>query len=182
MVIPCQELKRCYMKKIKKENIQPYYFVDEFGQIYSNYRNKLKKLKYSVDKDGYFNVSLQLKNGKRNSFRVNRLVALTYLDNPHNFPVVNHKDNNKQNNKVDNLEWCSISYNTSEGYKNKNYHYKRKVKSIHLITKEEKIFNSVKECADFFKITYYDVSKIANGKDKIRKSGKIAFLNFIFID
>ncbi|MEX0598199.1 MAG: NUMOD4 domain-containing protein [Candidatus Paceibacterota bacterium] len=56
--------------------------------------------------NGYKTVSL---NGKR--FRVHRLVASAFLENPHNHPVVNHKDKIRDNNNVDNLEWCTYKYN-----------------------------------------------------------------------
>lgn len=59
---------------------------------------------------GYLIVSI-LVDGKCIKKRVNRLVAQTFIPNPDNFPEVNHKDCDKTNNNVDNLEWCSKSYN-----------------------------------------------------------------------
>lgn len=50
-------------------------------------------------------------NGKKKDYLVHRLVALTFLDNPFNLPQVNHKDKNKLNNSVSNLEWISIKDN-----------------------------------------------------------------------
>ena len=58
------------------------------------------------------------KNGKEKLFRVHRLVAMAFLPNPNNLPQVNHKDGNKQNNSVDNLEWCEQSDNMKHAYKN----------------------------------------------------------------
>ena len=69
----------------------------------------VKKLRCDTDKDGYYRVSLQTTDNTRRSFRVNRLVALTYIDNPNGFPIVHHIDNNKKNNDVENLEWVSVS-------------------------------------------------------------------------
>lgn len=60
--------------------------------------------------DGYLCVGLS-KNGKVTSKTVHRLVALTFLPNPNGYEMVNHKDENKRNNRVDNLEWCTRSYN-----------------------------------------------------------------------
>lgn len=64
---------------------------------------------------GYFAVCLVDKNKKRNRRFVHRLVATTFLSNDKNFPEVNHRDENKQNNQVENLEWCSHKYNQNYG-------------------------------------------------------------------
>lgn len=62
------------------------------------------------DKDGYLTVNLK-KNGKYKSAKIHRLVAQAFLENPNDFPEVNHKDEDKTNNRVDNLEWCTRKYN-----------------------------------------------------------------------
>lgn len=59
----------------------------------------------------YYTVGL-IKNKKHKTWNVHRLVAMTFIPNPNNLPCINHKDENKYNNLVDNLEWCSYSYNT----------------------------------------------------------------------
>lgn len=69
---------------------------------------KGKVLKQSVTKTGYHH--LYLHNPGKN-YRVNRLVAQTFIPNPTNLPQVNHIDGNKANNRVDNLEWCTQSEN-----------------------------------------------------------------------
>ena len=66
----------------------------------------------------YFVVNLY-KNNKSKSYLVHRLVAQTFLENPNNLPQVNHKDENKDNNCVNNLEWCSSKYNINYGTRNK---------------------------------------------------------------
>ena len=71
-------------------------------------------LKPYTNKDGYLCVVLS-KNNKQKTFRVNRLVAQAFLDNPNNLPQVNHKDENKQNNNVENLEFCDCKYNINFG-------------------------------------------------------------------
>ena len=71
-------------------------------------------LKPYTNKDGYLCVVLS-KNNKQKTFRVNRLVAEAFLDNPNNLPQVNHKDENKQNNNVENLEFCDCKYNINFG-------------------------------------------------------------------
>lgn len=141
----------------------------------------MHKLTYSVDKDGYFRVALTHKDGTRKSIGVHRIIALTFLENKNNYPVVNHIDHNKQNNNVINLEWCTISYNTKDGYNYHNYHFTKKIKAINLINGNFQTFNSVKECAEYFKISYFDVSKIANKKICPHKYGKIAHIDFQFV-
>ena len=61
---------------------------------------------------GYFMVCLY-KNKKHKYYLIHRLVALTFINNPDNLPCVNHKDEDKSNNRVDNLEWCTAKYNSN---------------------------------------------------------------------
>lgn len=63
------------------------------------------------DKDGYKMVTIRDLNNKNHTLKVHRMVAETYLDNPFNLPLVNHKDEIKSNNNLDNLEWCDAKYN-----------------------------------------------------------------------
>lgn len=58
----------------------------------------------------YWRVGIQI-NNKRKSFAIHRLVATAFIPNPNNLPQINHKDGNKDNNHVSNLEWCTNSYN-----------------------------------------------------------------------
>ena len=66
--------------------------------------------------DGYLLVNLRNSDGTKNHHLVHRLVAMKYIPNPENLPQVNHKDGNKSNNSVENLEWCSPSYNMKHSY------------------------------------------------------------------
>ena len=61
---------------------------------------------------GYFMVCLY-KNKTHKYYLIHRLVALTFISNPDNLPCVNHKDEDKSNNRVDNLEWCTVKYNSN---------------------------------------------------------------------
>lgn len=69
----------------------------------------------TITDNGYESVTLYLAPKNRHKFLVHRLVALTFIPNPNNYSSVNHKDENKRNNHVDNLEWCTISYNNAYG-------------------------------------------------------------------
>jgi hypothetical protein len=70
-----------------------------------------------LDIGGYPVVGLY-KDGKGNQRKVHRLVALAFIPNPDNKPVVNHRDGNKQNNSVENLEWVTNRENTNHAYQN----------------------------------------------------------------
>lgn len=85
------------------------YHITKYGNIYSLTTNCWVSPFY--DKDGYKRLALVDDNGIRKKERVCRLVALTYIENPHNYPIVNHIDEDKTNDYVDNLEWCTVSHN-----------------------------------------------------------------------
>lgn len=70
----------------------------------------------STDRCGYHWVVFS-ENGRTKSYMVHRLIAQTFIPNPENLPCINHKDGNKQNNAVDNLEWCTKSENTKHSYR-----------------------------------------------------------------
>ena len=91
------------------------YQASDKGFIFSKKRNKI--LIPHPNEKGYLRVCLHVK-GKSTTQKVHRLVALTFLENPNNLPEVNHKDGNKLNNRVDNLEWCTHTHNMREAFKN----------------------------------------------------------------
>ena len=91
------------------------YMVSNLGRVKSlNYHRTGKEriMKPSDNGHGYLFVVL-CKDGKDKNCRINRLVAQAFLPNPDNLPEVNHKDENKYNNCVENLEWCDRSYNVN---------------------------------------------------------------------
>lgn len=102
-----------------------YYQVSNYGNVRSinrvitdtrgiKYKRKGVNLKLRRDKDGYLVVNLK-KESKNYSFKVHRLVAEAFIENPNLLPEVNHKDEIKSNNYVDNLEWCDRKYNNNYG-------------------------------------------------------------------
>jgi hypothetical protein len=105
-----------------------YYEVDQFGRVYSvdrlvpvddngrQYNKALcgKQMKQGMHSNGYKIVSLT-KEGKTKTVFVHRIVAEAFISNENNSPMVNHKDEDKTNNFVENLEWCTAKYNRSYG-------------------------------------------------------------------
>ncbi len=96
----------------------PNYSVSNTGLIRNNNTNKI--LKQTINKTGYYFLAVAPngRHGKTKCFRVHREVAKAFIPNPDNLPQVNHKDGNKLNNCVDNLEWCTNSYNVQHAYNN----------------------------------------------------------------
>ena len=103
------------------KNYEGLYEVSDLGNIRSVTRkiidknNKIKIIKGRIHKlyatkSGYIAVSLY-KNSKQKVYRVHRLVAEAFIPNPNNLPQVNHIDENKENNCINNLEWCTVSEN-----------------------------------------------------------------------
>lgn len=90
----------------------PLYMASNFGRIKNIKTNHI--LIGGFDKDGYRQVTLQT-NNKQVCRRVCRLVAKTFIKNPDNLPCINHKDEIKTNDCVENLEWCTYEYNNNYG-------------------------------------------------------------------
>lgn len=96
----------------------PDYKICKNGNVFSTKRNPEKLISGKFDKDGYREYHLRDKNGKSVHVRGHRLIAIAWVDNPKDFNIVNHKDGNKINNNAENLEWCTVQYNTQHGYDN----------------------------------------------------------------
>lgn len=107
------------------------YRVSSLGRIYSIRRNLYLKPRLAGN---YYRVALT-KNSKQYQLLISRLVAQAFIPNPNNLPCVNHKDENKLNNTVDNLEWCDYKYNTNYGSRNKRVSEKLKGKPLSELTK-----------------------------------------------
>lgn len=84
------------------------YYITKDGRVYSSIQNKW--LKPIINNNGYPTVNLQ---GQKKL--IHRLIAESFIPNPDNLPVVNHKDENKLNFSIDNLEWCTYKYNNNYG-------------------------------------------------------------------
>lgn len=95
---------------------ESFYQVSNLGNVRSIRFNKIRNMK-SWDSNGYRAVELYLNNNGY-TVGVHRLVALAFIPNPENKPEVNHKDRNRSNNNVENLEWVTQSENVAHAYRN----------------------------------------------------------------
>lgn len=93
------------------------YMVSNLGRVKSFAQDKVngRIIKPTWVRGGYLSVKLSDDSGVAYSRLVHRLVAMAFIDNPHNYPQVNHKDEDKCNNRVENLEWCDNRYNARYG-------------------------------------------------------------------
>ena len=110
-----KETKTCFLPVPGYEN----YLVSNNGVVVSTIRHGkrcFEVLPQRTEKQGYKNVTLH-KDGKNHTLKVHRLVAMAFIPNPNNYPQVNHKDEDKGNNCLENLEWCTAKYNSNYGTK-----------------------------------------------------------------
>ena len=89
------------------------YEVSNFGRVKSLHNNII--LKPKLEKNGYFRVCLYEDNKKKKFYSIHRLVAMAFIPNPNNYPQINHKNEIRTDNRVDNLEWCTAKYNMNYG-------------------------------------------------------------------
>lgn len=137
------------------------------------YAERILKISYDGYK-GYLGVSL---NGRRK--KLHRLVAETFIPNPGNKPIVNHKDENKLNNKADNLEWCDHIYNNNYGTKKERLRNSNKGKK-HLrydVYQRDKdgeiiqIFPSIREASRTTGITYDSIRRCGHSEKGFVSAG-----------
>ena len=164
------------MNKIKDDEIwkqikgyENIYDISNYGRVRTYHKGNgeisekvVTILKGKVDKDGYIEYSLN-NNGVTKFMRGHRLVALNFIDNPNNYPQVNHIDGVKDNNHIDNLELCDARYNANHKYENGLGEKSREVASlthgkncslIELKTGKNYNFNSYLKAEEFIGVNY----------------------------
>ena len=126
------------------------------------YSKKGHVLKQSHNGCGYLQVSIQI-DGKQNKKSVHRLVAQTFLPNPNCLPMVNHRDCDRTNNNVSNLEWCTTSYNNQyrEKYGESQGH---PVFAINLTTLKVSRFKTQHQASRTLGINQGNINMVIKGK------------------
>lgn len=140
------------MSKALQIKYFPGYYVTDTGELYSRNgkTHRIKKLKQQIDKDGYPYIHLW-KKSKQKHFHTHRLVAEAFIPNPDNKPQVNHKNGIKTDNRVENLEWNSVSENVTHAYK--VLHRKASTMRPVQCIETGKIYKTITEAAKNYNIT-----------------------------
>lgn len=145
------------------------YEVSNYGRVRSlpvKSRTKYfcgRVLVLMTDKLGYKIVNLS-----RKTYKVHRLVAKAFIDNPNNYICVNHKDEDKSNNKVDNLEWCTHKYNSNYGTRTERIakSVSKKIVQYSLDGKEIKVWDSITNAAKAFGVKPTTICGCCAGRQK----------------
>lgn len=161
----------------KQLKLSPYYSINEKGDVKRNAYTRVdtlgrktlveeKILKQHYDRDGYKRVTLVSGLKKPTFIQVHKLVAQAFIDNPNNYTQINHKDEDKTNNNVNNLEWCTIAYNNNYGTRNERAN-RTQGKPIYLINGDtKKEFYSAGEAGRYLHKRPCNIIQCANGKYK----------------
>lgn len=148
---------------ISKIDVTTDYYITPSAKIYRKHPNGYLPRKHYLNKrNGYLYITLVNKYGKKQTYRLHRLVAKAYIPNINNYPIVGHKDNIKQNCHVNNLYWTTNKENVQKAVDDKllvNDKGYKDSQSMPVIAYNDKFqeigrFGSVSECS-----RYYHVSK-----------------------
>jgi hypothetical protein len=178
------------------QNYEGLYLIDSIGNVVSmprqqgsHFVNQYKILGTKVNRLGYKEVALS-KNGKTRTVLLHRLLAIHFIPNPDNLPCVNHKNGIKNDNRLENLEWCSRSYNTKHAYENnlgdfktfanagiEKMNYETEYVKVVLISEqgEELTFNSSVEAAEYLGTNKDAVTSAIRKSQKVKKHKAFGF-------
>ena len=151
------------------KGFEGFYEISNEGRIKNSRRNKI--LRFGYDSDGYPHYTFS-KNGKRKTYTIHKLVAIHFIDNPFGYKCINHKDENKTNNRAENLEWCTILYNNNYG--TKNHRTAQKIsKPVVQIENGEIVakYRSATEASEQTGINYWHICECCRNTGKRHRAG-----------
>lgn len=139
----------------------PNYTINEIGEVFNE---KGKQLKPEVSNAGYYRVSLSKPGVSHKRLSVHRLVAEAFADNPNNYSQVNHINENKTDNRKENLEWCTPLQNL-------NHSHVIDKASIAKFTKVKcettgEVFDSIKEASEKYSLSHPNIIACCKGRRK----------------
>lgn len=170
------------MKEIWKEifGYDGDYLISNYGRVMSYKKSpKIMRPSHST-KSPYYKVQL-FRNGEYKIFAVHRLVAEAFLPKIDGKPCINHKDGVPSNNRVDNLEWCTMSENSWHSWNvigRKPGGFKRRI----VCEETGVVYNSIHECARYLQACPSTVHKALNLHTKDGKKYKCRGLHFRYLD
>ena len=146
------------------------YRVSDSGDVYSCITSKV--LKHNVTRTGYHTVELFKRDGSKSKrISVHRIVAAAFIPNTNNYPQVNHKDENKDNNAADNLEWCTAKYNMNYGEMAKIRHTLIDYSALWRKELARTNGKAVSKPVDQFTLDNSFIATFDSGKEASRKTG-----------
>lgn len=178
--------------QVMVKNIRGYeglYLIDSLGNVVSlprqqgsRFVNQYNILTTKINRHGYKEVALS-KDGKTKTVLLHRLIAIHFVENPNNYPCVNHKNGIKTDNRIENLEWCTRSQNTKHAYINNLGGFKEFANAgieamnkynqyvrIHLISPDgtELDFNSSVEAARYLGIDKDEITRAIRKGQRVK--------------
>ncbi|GIO42490.1 NUMOD4 domain-containing protein [Paenibacillus apis] len=158
------------------EGFEGLYKISNKGRVYSLYKHKV--MRWKINNRKYRQIALT-KEEKVKYYLVHRLVAMHFVPNPKGLPQVNHKDENKDNNDADNLEWCTNHYNALYGTRverttmNRSYRESRqrmRRKAVgHPVNGGDPIYLDALKDAELYGFTRTGVKNCCSGKSKTHR-------------
>lgn len=184
-----QRTKDCCVIKYGKGNLYKIFTNGDIISVNYNRTGKEKPLKKMLDKNGYQKVAL-FDGKKTKKVFVHRLVAICFISNVGNLPQINHKDENKENNNVENLEWCDCMYNINYGTRNKrisiaqilNKQYLAKPIAVLKGKSVIGVYSSANEAQRIGGYRQSSVSRIASKRENNSKYKTYKGLVFLYLD
>lgn len=140
------------------------FLVDDDFNIYS--KRTGRKLTPSKGSDGYMQVQYKTEDGTAHHNRVHVILAHCFIPNPNGYKYVNHIDSDKLNNNLDNLEWCTNSYNVAHGWHSGNRTHKNNTE-VNVFDQQNNFigtYGSIRKCAAALKLDRHKIARVLKGE------------------